>query len=63
LRPLSKPELVKRLSSIACATNLPDLKGHSLRIGRTLEYLFRGIPFEVVKSMGRWSGDAFTLYL
>jgi hypothetical protein len=63
LRPLSKPELVKRLSSIARAANLPDLKGHGLRIGGTLEYLLRGIPFEVVKSMGRWSGDAFTLYL
>ncbi|KAG2066444.1 hypothetical protein BDR04DRAFT_1030084, partial [Suillus decipiens] len=38
------------------------LKGHSIRIGGTLEYLLRGIPFDV-KSMGRWSSEAFTLYL
>ncbi|KIK32911.1 hypothetical protein CY34DRAFT_31361, partial [Suillus luteus UH-Slu-Lm8-n1] len=63
MRPLSKKELMKRLVSIAQAANLPDLKGHGLRIGGTLEYLLRGIPFEVVKSMGRWSSDAFTIYL
>ncbi|KAG2111120.1 hypothetical protein DEU56DRAFT_749658 [Suillus clintonianus] len=63
LRPLSKPELSKRLTAIARAASLPDLKGHGLRIGGTLEYLLRGIPFDVVKSMGRWSSDAFTLYL
>lgn len=63
LRPLSKTEVLKRISSIATRANLPDLKGHGLRIGGTLEYLLRGIPFEVVKSMGRWSSDAFALYL
>jgi hypothetical protein len=63
MRPLSKKEVLKRLVSIAQAANLPDLKGHGLRIGGTLEYLLRGIPFEVVKSMGRWSSDAFTIYL
>ncbi|KAG2746292.1 hypothetical protein P692DRAFT_20739532 [Suillus brevipes Sb2] len=63
MRPLSKKELMKRLASIARDANLPDLKGHGLRIGGTLEYLLRGIPFEVVKSMGRWSSDAFTIYL
>ncbi|KAH9913276.1 hypothetical protein B0H21DRAFT_669165, partial [Amylocystis lapponica] len=39
------------------------LKGHGLRIGGTLEYLLRGRPFEVVKAIGRWSGDSFQLYL
>lgn len=63
LRPLSKPEVSKRLSAIAQAAGLSDLKGHGLRIGGTLEYLLRGVPFDVVKSMGRWSSDAFTLYL
>lgn len=40
-----------------------NLKGHSLHIGGTLEYLLRGIPFEVVQSQGQWAGKAFTLYL
>jgi hypothetical protein len=63
LRPLSRSEFLKKLTAVASAARLPDLKGHSLRIGGTLEYLLRGVPFDVVKSMGRWSGDAFTLYL
>ncbi|KAG2335583.1 hypothetical protein BDR05DRAFT_851696, partial [Suillus weaverae] len=63
LRPLSKKELIKRLASIAFAADLPDLKGHGLRIGGTLEYLLRGVPFEVVKTMGRWSSETFTRYL
>jgi hypothetical protein len=63
MRPLSKPELTKRLAAIFRSAKLPDLKGHGIRIGGTLEYLLRGVPFDVVKSMGRWSSDAFTLYL
>lgn len=63
LRPLSKKEFLKRLTSATTAAGLPDLKGHSLRIGGTLEYLLRGVPFDVVKSMGRWSSEAFTIYL
>jgi len=42
---------------------MPDLKGHSLRIGGTLFYLLKGVPFDVVKMMGRWSSELFTLYL
>ncbi|KAG2124421.1 hypothetical protein DEU56DRAFT_744548, partial [Suillus clintonianus] len=63
MRPLSKREVTKRLASVAQTASLPDLKGHGLRIGGTLEYLLRGVPFDVVKSMGRWSSDAFTIYL
>jgi len=64
MRPLSKKEFTSRISSISSnSPNLPNLKGHSLRIGGTLEYLLRGVPFDVVKSMGRWSGESFTIYL
>jgi hypothetical protein len=62
-RPLSKAEFLKRMSSAASAAGLPSFKGHSLRIGGTLEYLLRGVPFDVVKSMGRWSSESFALYL
>jgi hypothetical protein len=60
---LSKKQLIKRLSIAARAANLPELKGHRLRIGGMLEYLLRGVPFDVVKAMGRWSSEAFTIYL
>lgn len=63
LRPLSRAEVVKRISSLASMHNLPNLKGHSLRIGGTLHYLLRGTPFDVVKTIGRWAGDSFTIYL
>ncbi|KAH7903385.1 hypothetical protein BJ138DRAFT_1020727, partial [Hygrophoropsis aurantiaca] len=64
LRPLTKRDVTKRITEIANAhAGLPNLKGHSLRIGGTLEYLLRGVPFDVVKTMGRWSSEAFTIYL
>jgi len=61
--PLSRKEFLKRVTIAAVAAGLPDLKGHGLRIGGTLEYLLRGVPFDVVKTMGRWSSEAFTAYL
>jgi hypothetical protein len=54
---------MNRLNIITSLLNLDSLKGHGVRIGGTLEYLLRGIPFDVVKSMGRWGSDAFVLYL
>jgi hypothetical protein len=63
LRPLSKKEVIKRITTIASIAHIPNLKGHSIRIGGTLEYLLRGVPFDVVKTMGRWSSEAFTIYL
>ena len=63
LRPLSKTQVTNKLAEIAKRNDLADLKGHSLRIGGTLFYLLKGVPFDVVKVIGRWAGDAFTLYL
>ncbi|KAI6094491.1 hypothetical protein EDD16DRAFT_1463114, partial [Pisolithus croceorrhizus] len=63
LRPLSRSEVIKRITSLATAHGLPNLKGHSLRIGGTLHYLLCGTPFDIVKTMGRWAGDSFTIYL
>jgi hypothetical protein len=42
---------------------MPIKHGHSIRIGATLEYLLRGVPFEAMKSIGRWSSDSFSKYL
>ncbi|KAG2058091.1 DNA breaking-rejoining enzyme [Suillus hirtellus] len=63
LRPLSQTVFLKRIREVAKRIGADNLKGHGLRIGGTLEYLLRGVPFNVVKSMGRWSSDAFTIYL
>ncbi|KAG2051733.1 hypothetical protein BDR06DRAFT_983477 [Suillus hirtellus] len=63
MRPLTCTTFLKRMGEIIRQNNMPNLKGHGLRIGGTLEYLLRGIPFDVIKSMGRWSSDAFTGYL
>ncbi|KAI6020367.1 hypothetical protein PISMIDRAFT_12425 [Pisolithus microcarpus 441] len=63
LRPLSRSEVVKHISSLVATHNLPNFKGHSLRIGGTLHYLLCGTPFNIVKTIGRWAGDSFTIYL
>ncbi|KAI6102488.1 hypothetical protein EDD16DRAFT_1449711, partial [Pisolithus croceorrhizus] len=60
---LSRSEVVKCIASIMAMHNLPNFKGHSLRIGGTLHYLLWGIPFDMVKTIGRWAGDLFTIYL
>ncbi|KAG2072798.1 hypothetical protein BDR04DRAFT_976873, partial [Suillus decipiens] len=37
---------------------------HAIRISATLEYLLCHVPFDVVKTMGRWeASDAFQCYL
>jgi hypothetical protein len=61
--PLTKTSFSKRLSEAAKVAGLPRMHGHSIRIGSTLEYLLRGLPFDVVKAKGRWKSDAFHQYL
>ena len=60
---MTKKAFCSRIAQAAARVNLETLKGHSLRIGGTLEYLLRGTPFDVVKTMSRWKSDAFQLYL
>jgi hypothetical protein len=63
LRPLTKHAFMDRLTRAAESMGDSCPQGHGIRIGSTLEFLLRGVPFDVMKSMGRWSSDAFTLYL
>ncbi|KAG2108730.1 uncharacterized protein F5147DRAFT_576659 [Suillus discolor] len=63
MRPLMRTEFWKQVSRIIKGACLGNLKGHGLHIGGTLEYLLHGVPFDVVKSMGRWSSEAFMSYL
>ncbi|KAJ7066338.1 hypothetical protein C8F01DRAFT_981886 [Mycena amicta] len=62
-RPLTKAAFIARIHKAFHAAKLDPLQGHGIRIGSTLFYLLRGIPFDVVKTMGRWKSDAFLLYL
>jgi hypothetical protein len=63
LRPLTRNQFLKCINQAASQLNIETLKGHGIRIGATLEYLLRGVPFDVVKSIGRWSSESFLLYL
>lgn len=63
LRPLTKTQFMKCLQEANNRLNGESLKAHGIRIGGTLEYLLRGVPFETVKTMGRWQSDAFLVYL
>ena len=64
MRPLSKKEVIKQIESIIHSQDgMPNLKGHSLRIGGTLFYLLKGVPFDIVKTLGRWLSESFTVYL
>jgi len=62
-RPPTRSAFLKRIGEVASELGYTSFKGHSLCIGSTLDYLLKGIPFDVVKSMGRWPSDTFTLYL
>lgn len=60
---LTRNAFLRRLNSAAKSANIPVSTGHGFCVGGTLEYLLRGVPFEVVKTLGRWKSNAFQLYL
>jgi len=62
-RPLTKSKFLNRLVVATKAAGRTPLQGHGIRIGSTLEYLLRNVPFDVVKTKGRWASDAFLVYL
>lgn len=62
-RPLTRHVFLVEITRALRKAGREQIKGHSFRIGGTLEYLLRNVPFEVVKSQGRWASDAFRVYL
>ncbi len=63
-RSLTRFAFLKRINSVMTGVEgWLRMQGHSIRIGSVLEYLLRGVAFEVVKVIGRWSSDAFLRYL
>ena len=63
LHPLTRTKFLKRINLAASELGINSLKGHSIHIGAILEYLLHGVPFDMAKSIGRWSSEAFLLYL
>ncbi|KAJ8589431.1 hypothetical protein M405DRAFT_933490 [Rhizopogon salebrosus TDB-379] len=53
LRPLLKTEFLKQMVFATKASGLPDFKGHSLRTGGTLEYLFKENSFRCSQIHGK----------
>jgi len=45
-RPLTKSNFISCLAQAARAVGEDPLQGHGIRIGSTLEYLLRGVPFD-----------------
>jgi hypothetical protein len=62
-RTLTKKKLLDRCNAVWAAKGETYVfPGHSFRIGGTTELLLRGIPPDIVKSLGRWESDAFLAY-
>lgn len=61
--PLTRTTFLRTVGKAAKSAGHCLPQGHGIRIGSTLEYLLRGIPFDVVKVKGRWKSEAFLIYL
>ncbi|KII91421.1 hypothetical protein PLICRDRAFT_173273 [Plicaturopsis crispa FD-325 SS-3] len=59
---LTKKRLLLVCNRIWAAHGFVRFQGHGFRIGGTTELLLRGVDPEIVKSMGRWTSDAFLRY-
>jgi hypothetical protein len=51
-RPLTKSKFITELVKAVWVASLEPLQGHGIRIGSTLEYLLRGMPFDIMKVKG-----------
>ncbi|KAG6328850.1 hypothetical protein ID866_10239 [Astraeus odoratus] len=61
--PLLKATFLWQLKVAAKEAGHITVQGHGIRIGATLKYLLRGVPFNVMKVKGHWASDAFQTYL
>jgi hypothetical protein len=63
MRPMTRSIFLTRIYKIVAENSMEKRPGHGIRVGSTLEYLLRGVPFDVVKAKGRWQSEAFRGYL
>ena len=62
--PLSRQWLACSIRSIFSSAGVPGcFSGHSFRIGAATSAATRGIPDHLIKTLGRWSSNAYQLYI
>ena len=61
-RALSRSKFLARCNAVWGPLGFPTISGHCFRIGGTTELLVRGVPPDIVKSLGRWTSDSFLRY-
>ena len=63
--PLSREWLVKRFRQALefCGISCAGYSGHSFRIGAATAAAEAGMPPHLIKTMGRWSSEAYLLYI
>ena len=63
-RPLSWQQLSSSVQSILHSVGYTGLySAHSFRIGAAMTAAGRGVPDHLIKTLGRWSSDAYQLYI
>ncbi|KAJ7336107.1 hypothetical protein DFH08DRAFT_706516, partial [Mycena albidolilacea] len=62
-RPLTKNKFLQVLAAAIKQAGHEPMQGHGIQIGATLNYLLRGVPFDVMKIKGHWASNTFELYL
>ena len=62
--PLSRPHVTDWLRSILAAAGVQDnYSSHSFRIGAATSASAAGIPDSFIRTLGRWSSDAYLVYI
>ena len=62
--PLHRQWLTSNIQSIFSAAGVPGCyTGHSFRIGAATSAASRGLPDHLIKTLGRWSSDAYQIYI
>ena len=62
-RPLTRQQLSSTFQSILHSAGYTgSYSGHSFRIGAATTAAARGVPDHLIKTLGRWSSDAYQIY-